>query len=198
VILQGVEAGGHVRGTTPARALLERARTELPRDYPLLLAGGIAESADVRRALDAGAIGAVAGTRFLLSEESEAHPEYKRRLLAARETLLTELFGFGWPGPHRVVANRATRHWLREGGEPPRLNRLLNRASALGARHVPEALQRRLADAQRPSSHLLSPVAVTREGPDSLVEAGALYAGETVARIDDIRPASDLVRELTP
>jgi nitronate monooxygenase len=198
VILQGVEAGGHVRGTTPALELLERARTELPPDYPLLLAGGIAESTDVQRALDAGAIGAVAGTRFLLSEESEAHPDYKRRLLAADETLLTEVFGFGWPGPHRVVPNEATRRCLGDGGEPPRLNRLLNRVSALGARYAPEALQRRLADVQRPGGHLLSPTAVTTHAPDSLVEAGALYAGETVARIVDIRPARELVQGLTP
>jgi hypothetical protein len=32
--------------------------------------------------------------------------------------------------------------------------------------------------------------------PESLLEAGALYAGETVARIDSVRPAGALVREL--
>jgi NAD(P)H-dependent flavin oxidoreductase YrpB (nitropropane dioxygenase family) len=111
LILQGVEAGGHVRGTTPALELLERARAALPAGYPLLLAGGIAERADLRRALDGGAEAAVAGTRFLLSEESRAHPEYRRRLLAADRTILTELFGAGWPAPHRVVANAATEQW---------------------------------------------------------------------------------------
>src|SRR5690349_11359339 len=108
-ILQGVEAGGHVRGTTAAMELLDRARAALPADFPLLLAGGIADAADVGRALDAGAAAAVSGTRFLLSEESRAHPEYRRRLLGAQETILTELFGAGWPAaPHRVVANAAT------------------------------------------------------------------------------------------
>jgi nitronate monooxygenase len=66
-IVQGVEAGGHVRGNTPALELLERVRAALPAGYPVLLAGGIAERADVCRALEAGAEGAVAGTRFLLS-----------------------------------------------------------------------------------------------------------------------------------
>src|SRR5215207_960575 len=65
VIVQGVEAGGHVRGTTPALDLLEEVRTALPADYPLLLAGGIAGPGDVRVALEAGATAAVAGTRFL-------------------------------------------------------------------------------------------------------------------------------------
>src|ERR687898_93290 len=37
VIVQGVEAGGHVRGTTPALQLLGEARVALPADFPLLL-----------------------------------------------------------------------------------------------------------------------------------------------------------------
>ena len=159
-IVQGVEAGGHVRGELPSLELLERARAALPDDFPLLLAGGIAAREDVTRALDAGASAAVAGTRFLLSEESRAHPEYKRRLLGAEQTILTELFGLGWPAaPHRVVPNAATE----SGSDEP-----------------------------------LPPLAATDDGPPQLVDAGPLYAGETVARIGDIRPAAEIVAELTP
>src|SRR5689334_7846343 len=50
LIVQGVEAGGHVRGGTPAIELLEQVRAELPAGFPLLLAGGIAEREDVARA----------------------------------------------------------------------------------------------------------------------------------------------------
>ena len=192
VIVQGVEAGGHVRGTTPALQLLEEARAALPRDYPVLLAGGIAEAGDVREALAAGADGAVAGTRFLLSEESRAHALYRERLLESRETILTDLFGAGWPAPHRVLPNAATDHW----GETPRLNRALNHLLAPGARYAPPSLQERMVRAQRPDSRLLSPAGPTDDGPATLVDAGALYAGETVARIDDVRPAAELVREL--
>lgn len=198
VIVQGVEAGGHVRGTIPALELLEQARSALPAGYPLLLAGGIAERDDVREALEAGAEAAVAGTRFLLSEESRAHPEYRRRLLEAESTILTELFGAAWPAPHRVVANAATRHWLGEDPRGPRLNRLLNRLSAPGARWAPAGIQARIAQAQRPTSRLLSPLGPIDDGPANLVDAGALYAGETVARIDAVRPAAELVRSLTP
>ena len=200
VIVQGVEAGGHVRGTTPGLELLERVRAPLPNGYPLLLAGGIAESADVARALEEGAEGAVAGTRFLLSEESRAHPGYRQRLLAADSTILTELFGTGWAGPHRVVRNAATEHHLR-GADPrgPWLSRNLNRLTGGPlARHMPAALQLRLVHAQRPGSRLLSPVGATDDGPPNLVDAGPLYAGETVARIDEMRPAADLVAALTP
>lgn len=198
VIVQGVEAGGHVRGSMPALELLERVKAVLPPDYPLLLAGGIAAQGDVARALEAGAEAAVAGTRFLLSSESRAHPEYKRRLLDADQTVLTELFGFAWPAPHRVVQNAATAHWLVDSNRVPRVNRVLNRLSARGARYAPAGFQRRLALAQRPSSRLLTPFGPTDDGPPNLVDAGPLYAGMTVGRIDDVRSAGDLVRALTP
>jgi nitronate monooxygenase len=55
VIVQGVEAGGHVRGTTPGLELLDQVRAALPVDFPLLLAGGIATRADLDRAMEAGA-----------------------------------------------------------------------------------------------------------------------------------------------
>jgi len=197
-IVQGVEAGGHVRGTAPALELLERVRAALPPGYPVLLAGGIADRGDVERALEAGASAAVAGTRFLLSEESRAHPEYRHRLLGAEKTILTELFGFGWPAPHRVVANAATDCGLRGAPRGPALNRALNRLSAPGARYVPASVQARLARAQRPGGRLLSPPGPTEDGPPNLLEAGPLYAGETVARIGDVRPAAEIVRELSP
>lgn len=213
VIVQGVEAGGHVRGTTPGLRLLEEVRGTLPRDYPLLLAGGIAAGVDVRAALEAGATAAVAGTRFLLSEESRAHPVYKQRLLEAEETLLTDLFGAGWPAPHRVVPNPATERWLDRRSSfvgyratkderrllgAPLANRLLNHLLAPGARYTPPSLQLRMVRAQRPGSRLLTPAGPTDDAPATLVDAGALYAGETVARIDEVRPAAALVRDLTP
>jgi NAD(P)H-dependent flavin oxidoreductase YrpB (nitropropane dioxygenase family) len=201
LILQGVEAGGHVRGTLPAHELLARVRAALGTGAPpLLLAGGIAERADVAAALEAGAAAAVAGTRFLLSAESRAHPEYVARALAARETVLTELFGLGWPAPHRVVRNAATERWLRDGADPrgPLALRALNRASFVGARWLPPAVQQRVARAQRPDSRLLSPTPATDDGLATLVAAGPLYAGETVARIGGVRPAAELVAALTP
>jgi nitronate monooxygenase len=198
VIVQGIEAGGHVRGRAPALELLEQVRTALPSGYPLLLAGGIADRGDAQQALDSGAVAAVAGTRFLLAEESRAHPEYRRRLLRSEGTILTELFGAGWPAPHRVIANQATERWLSGDPRGPRLNRLLNRALAPGVRFVPVRVQARMARAQRPSSRLLSPLGPSDDGPPNLIEAGPLYAGETVARIGEIEPAAKLVAALVP
>ncbi|HEX3323881.1 MAG TPA: nitronate monooxygenase [Solirubrobacterales bacterium] len=198
IIVQGVEAGGHVRGTAPALELHAQVKAVLPPGYPTLIAGGIAERSDVQLVLEMGACGAVAGTRFLLSEESRAHPLYKQRALEATETVLTQLFGAGWPAPHRVARNAATERWLTSDPRGPRLNRVLNRLSAPAARFMPAAVQLHLARAQRPNSRLLTPLGATDDGPVNLVEAGPLYVGQTVARIEEIRPAAEIVYALTP
>jgi nitronate monooxygenase len=196
VIVQGVEAGGHVRGSTPALELLDATRAVLPPGFPIWLAGGVCERADVEAALAAGADAVVVGTRFLLSEESDAHPEYKRRLLAARHTVLTELFGAGWPAPHRVVPNAATERWLRDDERAPRWVRTLQRSTARPLSHMPTALTERATRSQRPGMPLLAPAAATVDDPVSLVDAGPLYAGECVARIGALRPAGEIVRTL--
>ncbi len=193
VIVQGVEAGGHVRGTIPALELLEQVRGTLPAGYPVLLAGGIAAREDVKAALAAGADAAVAGTRFLLASESRAHGAYRDRVLAADRTELTTLFGAGWPvAPHRVVPNDATearRH---------RLGAAAARLSGIGARYLPAGAQARLFKAQKPGGLLLTPLPPTDDMPAEVVDRAALYAGETALRIGDVRPAAELVTDLAP
>jgi NAD(P)H-dependent flavin oxidoreductase YrpB (nitropropane dioxygenase family) len=197
VIAQGVEAGGHVRGTTPTVDLLERVRAAVK--VPVLAAGGIIDAGAVGTALDAGAAAAVAGTRFLLSDESHAHRDYKRRCLDAGETILTELFGLGWPdAPHRVIPNGATRRWLRGDSRGPRWMRAANRLTAPLANRIPTAVQARATRTQRPSQPFLGPQPPTDDGPENLVDSGPLYAGTNVAQITDVRPAAELVRALTP
>lgn len=199
VIVQGVEAGGHVRGSTSGLELLERTRAALGADYPILVAGGIADRADVAAALEAGAAAAVAGTRFLLSPESHAHGAYRRRVLDAQKTILTTLFGAGWPAaPHRVVPNAATDAALRpDGSIPPRV-RLAARLTGVGARYMPDAALGRLVAMQHPGGLLPTPVPPTDDGPAALVDCGALYAGESALRIDSVEPAADIVAALTP
>src|SRR4051794_36483662 len=194
VIVQGEEAGGHVRGRLAGPDLLQRARAALPAHYPVLLAGGIAVAADVRAALAAGARAAVCGTRFVLADESRAHPEYRRRLVAGSETLLTELFGLGWPAaPHRVLPNRATERWA--GAPAPALGAVNRLASPL-ARRLPARAQHAVLGRGGARLPLLAPAPPTDDGPASLVDSGPLYAGATVARIADVRPAAELVRAL--
>jgi NAD(P)H-dependent flavin oxidoreductase YrpB (nitropropane dioxygenase family) len=116
ITAQGVEAGGHVRGTTPLSELLPRVLAAV--DIPVLAAGGIATAADVRRVLDAGADGVRVGTRFVAAEESGAHRDYVAALIAAGgdDTELTTKFEVGWPdAPHRVLRSCIA---AAEGNEP--------------------------------------------------------------------------------
>lgn len=197
VIAQGVEAGGHVRGTTPAYALLEQIRGAVR--IPVLLAGGIIDAQGVQAALDAGAAAAVVGTRFLVSEESRAHDDYKKRCIEAQETVLTELFGLGWPdAPHRVIPNAATRRWLGSGNRVPRWIRRTNQAMTGLVNVVPTTAQDRALTRQPPGLPVLVPQPPTRTGPAVLVDWRPLYAGANVGGITDIPTAAQLVRALTP
>jgi nitronate monooxygenase len=197
VIAQGVEAGGHVRGRTNTLDLLEQVRGSVR--LPVLAAGGIVDRDDVAAVLGAGAAAAVVGTRFLLSDESRAHPEYKRRCQNAERTILTELFGLGWPdAPHRVITNAATMRWVRGDGAVPAWIAAANRILQPVALRMPAPLQARALGAQRPGLPLLSPQPPTDDGPPGLVDSGPLYAGEGVARITDVLPAARLVKMLAP
>lgn len=197
VIAQGVEAGGHVRGTMPVLELVERVRAAVK--VPVLAAGGIVDRAGVERALEAGAAAAVLGTRFLLSEESRAHPDYKQRCLEAEGTVLTELFGLGWAdAPHRVIPNAATRRWLGDEPRGPGWIRLANRLASPLAARLPLAAQDSWLAAQRPSLPFLAPPMALDDGPPGLLDSGPLYAGANVSRISDISPAAQIVNDLVP
>jgi NAD(P)H-dependent flavin oxidoreductase YrpB (nitropropane dioxygenase family) len=104
VVVQGTEAGGHVRGVQPLDEVLIAARAVV--SVPLVAAGGIATARRVTEVMRLVADGVRIGTRFVTCPESGAHPEYVRRLLAATgdDTVLTEWFNEGWEGaPHRVL-----------------------------------------------------------------------------------------------
>jgi nitronate monooxygenase len=191
LIAQGCDAGGHIAGDTSALRFLPRAR-KAAGGRPVLLAGGIANADDTRAALGAGADGVVAGTRFLLTHEARAHPEYQRRILAADKTFRTTLFGLGWSAPRRgeysgpaVVSRRRERQ---AGAAADQLSGVLAKLPERGQASVPR-LQTRLP--------LFSPAAPTVGMPESAVEQMALYAGETVLRLTSVISAREAVAALT-
>jgi NAD(P)H-dependent flavin oxidoreductase YrpB (nitropropane dioxygenase family) len=81
VVAQGVEAGGHVRGTTPLLDLLDQVLGAVP--VPVVAAGGICTGRRMAEALSAGAAAVRIGTQFVATAESDAHPDYVGALLAA-------------------------------------------------------------------------------------------------------------------
>ena len=199
VIAQGVDAGGHTRGTMPALETLERVLREVGSEVPVIVAGGIASAADVQTALEAGAAAAVAGTAFLATEESGAHPGYKQRLVESHETVLTELFGMGWPrAAHRVLPNGATRRWLSDDPRGPAGVRALHTALGPIGRITPMSVEMRMSRRAAAGVLDLTPSAPKVGMSPATLETHPLYAGETVARIARIRPAATVLDDLTP
>ena len=104
IVAQGIEAGGHVRGTLGLLPLLDEVRTVI--DLPIVAAGGIGTGTAMAAALVAGADAVRVGTRFMAASESIAHPTYVEALIraGADDTVITTAFGDGWPdAPHRVL-----------------------------------------------------------------------------------------------
>ena len=173
VVVQGVEAGGHVCSTTPLLQLLDEVVGDM--SVPVVAAGGIATAVDVRRALDAGASAVRVGTRLLATAESAAHPRYLEALVAASaaDTELTTAFGVGWENaPHRVLRQAIE---AAQAAEDP-----VGRAA--------------FADSGWPIVKWSVQPPSTFCGGD--VTAMAMYAGNGVGAITDIPPAGDVIRDL--
>ena len=196
LIAQGDEAGGHLVGVMPTLHFLPQA-LDAADGRPVLAAGGIHDRETARAAIDAGAAAVVAGTRFLLTDECNAHPLYKSRVCGAERTLATTLFGLGWPLRHRVVPNATTERWLRDGGREPAWMRGVSRASAVLGRVAPLAAATSIAD-RRLAWMPPSPNPVLASDPDDAVERGPLYAGACARAIDSVIPAAEAVALLDP
>lgn len=183
LVCQGTEAGGHVHASrTLSEALHEVLAVRA--GAPVLASGGIATGHDIRKVISRGAAGAVLGTRFVATQESLAHADYKRALLAAdaRDTVLTVCLTKGWVNaPHRILRNGTFTMW-EAAGCPPEGQRP-------GERDVV---------AHRANGDPLERYAVNppTEGMTGAVVDLGMYAGQGVGSVKDIPAAGDLVRRL--
>jgi len=175
VIVQGVEAGGHVRGTVGLLALLADVLDAV--DVPVVAAGGIGNARSAAAAFAAGADAVRVGTRFVATQEADTHPDYADALVRARaeDTVLTEAFSVMWPdAPHRVLRS------------------CVDKAQALDDDAVGEV---EVGGTTMPVPRL-SVLAPTRATTGS-VDAMALYAGESVTDVTGVVQARDVVLEIT-
>ncbi|MDM1503379.1 nitronate monooxygenase [Myroides marinus] len=84
VVAEGFEAGGHNgREETTTLTLIPIVREKI--SIPLIAAGGIATGRGMLAAMVLGADGVQMGTRFIASEESSAHDNFKNLLLDVQE-----------------------------------------------------------------------------------------------------------------
>lgn len=177
IIAQGIEAGGHIRGTIGLSALLDQVISIT--DLPVIAAGGISSGRTMAGALAMGASAVRVGTRFAAAREAGAHPIYQKALIDsdAGDTAYTEAFSTGWPNaPHRVI--RAS----------------LEAAQQFKGDIVGERQLRH--NGQWVPVQRLQPIAVTKEVKGN-VEAMPHWAGEGVGSLASILPAADIVNQMS-
>ncbi|MFI5385666.1 MAG: NAD(P)H-dependent flavin oxidoreductase [Fimbriimonadales bacterium] len=182
LICQGNEAGGHVQSNTPLWELLPRI-VEAASDVPVMASGGIARGREIAKALSLGAKGAILGTRFVASQESRAHADYKRQLVETLgETALTVCFDGGWPySAHRVLRNSTLEAW--EAAGSPAVGSRPGEGETVATTAGREAILRYEDTAPK-------------QGYTGDIEAMCLYAGTSCSEIDDIPSAGELMERL--
>jgi nitronate monooxygenase/enoyl-[acyl-carrier protein] reductase II len=187
VIAQGIEAGGHVRGTTSIWELLP-ATIEAVKPLPVLASGGIGDGAGLARALQMGAQGVSLGTRFVASDECWVHPAYKQRVVqsTAADTVYNELYDVWWPNaPHRTLRNKTFEEWDAAGRPPP--GQRPGEGTSIGKRRMRSG---ELVDWPR--------YAVGTAPPDfdGDIEYAPMWAGESCSVVNDVKPAGEIIRDL--
>ncbi len=171
VIVEGVEAGGHLGTDEPMETLLPRIINSV--NIPVIGAGGVVTGDDIKRVLDAGAAGVQMGTRFAATKESSAPEAFKQMYVDAKdEDIVLIQSPVGLPG--RALANPFTR--LLDSGERQRIERCVTCLKKCGKDFC-----------------IMDKLIRAQEGD---VEGGLVFSGAAATRIHDIPSVSDLMERL--
>jgi nitronate monooxygenase len=172
IIAQGIEAGGHIRGTLGLLPLLTQVLDKV--SIPVLGAGGIGSGRSIAAVLAAGASGVRMGTRFIAATESNAHPDYVRALISAQaeDSVRTTRFEVECPlcpSTHGVLRSA------------------LEAADAFQGEVVAEF-------SGQPIGRFMG--VPPRKGFTGNIGAMACYAGQSVGEVRGVQPAAEIVAEL--
>lgn len=109
IVGEGVEAGGHNGADELTTFALIPQLVDAVK-IPVIAAGGIADGRGILAALSLGAEGVQIGTRFAVTQESSAHPNYKQKVVEAKDNdtiLVLKKIGMA-----RMLKNRFTEEAL--------------------------------------------------------------------------------------
>lgn len=165
VIAEGCESGGHV-GELTTMALVPQVVDAV--DVPVLAAGGIADGRGIAAAFMLGARGVQVGTRFLCATECQVHPNYKKKILAARD-IDTVVTGKRLGHPVRCLKNPFAR--------------------AFGQMEYDSSLTNE--EIEKFGAGSLRKAAV--EGD---MENGSIMSGQIAALVKEEQPAAQIIREM--
>ena len=182
LVLEGSEAGGHI-GHVSAMVLLQQVLFKVGDQLPVFVAGGISTGRMVAHLLMMGASGVQLGTRFVMTEECKAHPNFKNafRRANARDAVSTPQYDSALP----VVAVRALRNrGMQEFGKLQL--RLLKELEA-GTIHRQQAQD-------EVEKYWMG--ALRRAVVDGDIDYGSVMAGQSVGMADEVIPVKALIDEL--
>ena len=165
VIAEGCESGGHV-GELTTMALVPQVVDAV--DVPVLAAGGIADGRGIAASFMLGARGVQVGTRFLCANECQVHPNYKKKILAARD-IDTVVTGKRLGHPVRCLKNPFAR--------------------AFGQMEYDSSLTNE--EIEKFGAGSLRKAAV--EGD---MENGSIMSGQIAALVKEEQPAAQIIREM--
>jgi enoyl-[acyl-carrier protein] reductase II len=181
LILEGSEAGGHI-GHVSLTILLQQVLFEF-RDFPVFVAGGLGTGEMMAHLLLMGAHGCQFGTRFVLSEECNAHPAFKQAFIKARarQAVSTPQYDSKLP----VVAVRAIK------------NQGMNRFGQLQLDLLKQLETGNLTREEAQYEVENYWVGTLRNAVmDGDIDSGSLMAGQSVGLIETIQPIRDIIRDL--
>lgn len=108
VVAEGCESGGHI-GESTTMTLVPQVVDEV--DIPVIAAGGIGDGRGIAAAFMLGARGVQMGTHFVVTRECQVHPNYKERILKAKD-IDTRVTGRSTGHPVRALRNEMTKKYL--------------------------------------------------------------------------------------
>ena len=101
-----------MRRSQGARAVAALRAAGIEKEIPLIAAGGIRSYEDIQRVQRLGAAGVQMGTPFAVTQEGDAHPEFKRILAEARDEDIVEFTSVAGL-PARAVATPWLKAYLK-------------------------------------------------------------------------------------
>lgn len=179
LILEGSEAGGHI-GHVSLTVLLQQVLFKMG-DVPIFVAGGIATGKMMAHLLLMGAAGIQMGTRFVMTDECTAHPNFKKAFIKApaRAAISTPQYDSKLP----VVAVRALKNKGMDEFGKLQLKLLKQLEAGEIDRHAAQ---------YEVESFWIG--ALRNAVIDGDVENGSLMAGQSVGLMDDIRPMRSMLQ----
>ncbi len=113
VIAEGTESGGHI-GAATTMTLVPQVVDAVK--IPVVAAGGIGDGRGMAAAFMLGAEAVQLGTRFVVAKESICHPNYKERIIKAKD-IDSAVTGRSHGHPIRQLRNQMTKEYIQKEQE---------------------------------------------------------------------------------